>query len=199
MQGCSRYAPIAPPPPQYQIMDIRITANDYISDEIYYYLAFEINSPLSTDGPDKSISGPEAAKNWDYYIRVYGNNFSEFFISNEEDIDKEPDVFDSTSPRFYYTQISGDTIRIRLLIDQLTTPPDSIAFNFITSYYPISITETENYFATDYFEISRVDMTTEINAYTNSVQYSTASSHTIGENDDQAAEIIYWSVSIYEL
>ncbi len=195
--GCSRYAPVPVPVPKYKVMEVQVRTAANVSNDFYYYFAFDTSNPMSSEGPLPVLSTTERGKNWTYYIRYHNGLFTEKIIANAGDIDEEPVLFNLTSERFYQAYVSGNTIFIRLYVDKLTTPPYPVAFNFITSEQPI-MPSTDEIPAIDYFYQPRVSISTLTGSYMDNTLQSLSSNHSLEHERYFPADIISWYVDIYE-
>jgi hypothetical protein len=201
--GCSRYAPVPVPTPKDKILEINFTTAAPISDNYYYYLAFDTSDPLSAEGPLEILYDGQLGKNWTYYIRLNSGSFAEQIITQPQDIYAEPIFFNHSSPRFFETIINGSAVRIRLFLasNGLNLPPFSppkpIAFNFITSASPLAPTDVE-IIPIDFFIRPRVSISTATGSNTNSILNNLSSSHTADNPADAAADIISWTAEVYE-
>lgn len=195
--GCSRYAPVPAPVVKQKIMEIQVQTAAPVANNFYYYFAFDTSNPLKTEGPLPILSTSERGKNWTYYIRYYNGIFTEKKIEKAGDIDEEPTLFNHTSERFYQTSVSENTILIRMYVDKLTTPPNSVAFNFITSEQPI-MPASEDIPAIDYFYQPRVSISTLTGIYIDNTLQVLSSNHIVNDEKYFPADIISWHVDIYE-
>jgi hypothetical protein len=195
--GCSRYAPVPVAATKDKILEIIFRTAAPASGDYYYYLAFDTSDPLSAEGPLEILYDGQLGENWTYYIRLKSGAFTEQVISQPQDIYAEPHIFNHSSPRFFQTDVSGNTVRVRLYISNLVTPPKPIAFNFITSTLPLTPTQDE-IDPIDFFIRPRVSISTATGSYTDSTLNNLSSSHTVDNTADNAADIIYWSAEVYE-
>lgn len=195
VSGCSKYAP-TPEVQKRKIVEFTINTAANISSNYYYYIAFETNETLSSEGPLPYLYGVERAKNWTYYIRLYNGYFSEKMIASDADKDDDPTLFNSESSRYFQAYYSGSTIHISVYLDKLTTV-DTIAFNIISSEVPL--TPTDTYIpALDYFIQPKVTISTTAGAYAYSSLYTLSSSHTVSDTTKKAADITSWTAEVYE-
>lgn len=201
--GCSRYAPVPVPEAKVKILEIVLTTAAPVSNDYYYYIAFDTSDPLTAEGPLEILSGAQRGENWTYYIRLKNREFTEQIIQQQGDIDEEPTVFNHSSLRFFQTIVSGNTITVRLFIasNNLSVPPFAppkpIAFNLITSTLPLTPTD-EDIEPLDYLIRPRVSVPTGAGGYTDNTLNALSSSHTVDNPADAAADIISWSVEVYE-
>jgi len=194
---CSRYAPIPPPPPKDKILEIELRTAARVADDVYYYIAIDTRDPLTAEGPLEILSGKQRGENWSYYVRLYKGVFTEKLIVAEGDIDEEPDVFNHSSPRYFQAETIWNRITVRIYVTNLVTTPKPIAVNFITSRRPLSPTE-EEIEPLDYLIRPRVSMPTSIASYTDSTLNPLSSSHTVAGEADAGADIVEWSMEVYE-
>jgi hypothetical protein len=194
VSGCARYAPSPLPSiPKYRVVEFNLKTASPVSSDYFYYIALDIGPSLSEEGPREILSGPDRAKNWEYYIRLYDGVFTEKIISVPEDIDEEPEVFNHNSPRFELAEVSGNSIKVILRTAGLIADNANVKFNFVTGYFPIRDNDSP---ALDFLTQPLITFQTRLNNYTDDDLNAFISTH---QNEQHpAADIDEWSVEVYE-
>ncbi len=194
VSGCARYAPSPlPTTPKYRVIEINLKTAAPVSSDYFYYVALDIGPTMSEEGPREILSGPDRAKNWEYYIRLYDGVFTEKIISAAEDIDEEPEVFNHNSPLFELAEVSGNSIRIILRTAGLIPDNAYIKFNFVTGYYPIRDNDSP---ALDFLTQPLITFQTRLNNYTDNDLNAFISTR---QNEQHpAADIDEWTIEVYE-
>ncbi|HOC93909.1 MAG TPA: hypothetical protein PKH33_16295 [bacterium] len=194
ISGCSKYAPTPLSSiPKYRVIEINLKTASPVSSDYFYYIALDIGPTLSEEGPREILSGPDRAKNWEYYIRLYDGVFTEKIIFVPEDIDEEPDVFNHNSPRFELAEASGNSIKVILRTAGLIPDAENIKFNFVTGYYPIRDNDSP---ALDFLTQPLITFQTRLNNYTDNELNAFISTH---QNEQHpSADIDEWSIEVYE-
>jgi hypothetical protein len=184
-------------PAKRKIITFNISAAEQFSSNFFYYLVLDTSNPPSVEGPLPILSGPERAKNWSYYIRLYNGEFTEKTISSDTDKDQLPLPFNAVSLRYFQAVVTGATLILSFYLDQLPAPAGSFSFNIITSEQPLTPTD-QNIPAIDYFIQPKVTVSTATGANANSTLYNLSSSHTVSDARLKPADVTAWSVEVYE-
>jgi len=199
VSGCARYAPVPPPAPKDKILTITLYTEQDVTDEFYYYIAFDIPSAAGSEGPYPDLSGEDMARNWDYYVLLKDRLFFENVIRDEEDIWDEPTIFGATSDRYYDSYLSGNIIRIRVQLNQIRTGNFNFKLNFITSREPLNPDEEYYVDVIDYLEKNTVfSISSEAGSQAYSAQYPNINTN-VTDPDDLPADIVNWILRIDEI
>jgi hypothetical protein len=196
--GCARYAPVPPVIPKRLMLDITLKTAAAFSSDFYYYIVLDTSGSAASDGPHEELSGENRAKNWSYYI-VYHSGFMESAINTVQDIDLNPSPFNLSSSHYYDASAASDTIRVSLYLDTLITTDRTLRFNFITSRDPINSPDRNDIVPVDYLSPPYFSLAS--NRYpwhATSAGYPQISLHTPPGANEKPADIISWTVDIYQ-
>ncbi len=199
LTGCSRYAPVPSPVITSKILELSLTtAAPVDTANFYYYIVFDTSGDTTSAGPYPNLYGTERARNWDYYIRLHDNLFTEKIITTQTDADATPSLFDNNSTRCYSVSASGSNITLQIRLDEIPdVASQSIRLNFITSTQPVTPTDIP-ITATDYLYSPAFAFSPIVGIIADSSQYAAVSSHTVSDAAYNPADITSWTLRVTE-